>query len=479
MDFEKLITQVREKINARISLRNEYSADLDELRGKVEPTETDKARVTELRESKAKIDAELATFDEELRALEAEKKADDAVARMAERAIPAPTAGGARSGAGDETRSGSGVTVTEARTYAKENDPKGLRFLSDVVADFRGDRSAGDRLARHFDEERAERGDVVERAVTTGTATGTIVPQYLIDLYAPKGRPGRKFADMCRHHDLPATGMTVYIPRQTAITAAGEQAAELDPVTEQDYDDELIPVQVRTIGASQTISLQASQRGLGTEDIVFEDLLKSYNTALDSRLINAPTWGLLAVANAVTYTSASPTAAELYRKILGASANVEDVLQDLDEDDLFTLMRGRRWAWFNGETTDQKPFVQQVGVPTNTFAVDEGGPYGSPVAGSLPNGGRVVKDNNLPSNVGTGSDEDVVVEVAQREAHLWEDPSAPFFIRAEQTQAKKLGIDLVLYGFYAACFNRVVDAQGTPKAVHQKITGTGLVAPTF
>ncbi|WP_194521964.1 hypothetical protein [Cellulosimicrobium sp. JZ28] len=476
MDFDKLISQAREKINARISLRNDYSTELEQLRGKENPTEADTARVAELRENKAKIDAELKTLDGELRALEEEKAADDVIARMAQRATPTGAGGG---DAGAETRGGSGTKVTEARTYAKESDPKGLRFLSDVVADFRGDRAAGDRLARHLEEERAERGDVVERAVTTGVAPGTIVPQYLIDLYAPKGRPGRKFADMCRHHDLPDTGMTVYIPRQTETTDAGEQAAELDLVTEQDYEDELISVPVRTIGASQTISLQASQRGLGTEDIVFEDLLKSYNVRLNDRLINAPTWGLLAVANPLTYTSASPTAAELYRKILGAAANVEDVLLDLDEDDLFTLMRGRRWAWFNGETTDQKPFVQQVGVPTNTFAVDEGGPYSAPVAGLLPNGGRVVKDNSLPANLGTGTDEDAVVVVAQHEAHLWEDPSAPFFIRAEQTQAKRLGIDLVLYGFYAACFNRVVDAQGTPKAVHQKITGTGLVAPVF
>lgn len=475
MDFEKLLAQLREKINKRISMRNDYASELGELRSKETPAEGDKAKVEELRGKQAGIDAELRELEAEYKALEAEKESDDTVARMAERITPVNPAGGGKS----EERRASDVIVTEARTYAKENDPKGLRFLSDVVADFRNDRRAQERLSKHFEEERAVRGEVVERAVTAGGSPGTIVPQYLIDLYAPKGRPGRKFADMCRHHDLPETGMTVHIPRQTAVTDAGEQAAELDPVTEQDYDDELIPVQVRTIGASQTISVQASQRGLGTEDIVFEDLLKSYNSKLDTRLITAPGWGLLAVANEITYTDASPTAAKLYRKILGGAANVEDVLLDMDEDDLFTLMRGRRWNWFNGETTDQKPFVQRPGVPTNAFAVDEGGAYSSPVAGLLPNGGRVVKDNNLPANLGTGTNEDAVVVVAQHEAHLWEDPSAPFFIRAEQTQAKKLGIDLVLYGFYAACFNRVVDAQGTPKSVHQKITGTGLVAPVF
>ena len=39
MDFEKLIAQLREKMNARISLRNEHSSELETLRGKETPTE--------------------------------------------------------------------------------------------------------------------------------------------------------------------------------------------------------------------------------------------------------------------------------------------------------------------------------------------------------------------------------------------------------------------------------------------------------
>ncbi|QIK83105.1 hypothetical protein [Sanguibacter sp. HDW7] len=475
MDLEKLIAQMREKINARITARNAASIELGTLREKAEPTAADADRVTHLRSEKESLDSELRGLDSELRALEEEKASDDALARLAQRVTPI----GAPSARGQETeRDGAHASVAESRTYSRESDPKGLAFLRDVALDHMGVRDAGERLSRHMVEERADRGEVVSRAVTAAGSPGTIVPQYLIDLYAPKGRPGRKFADSCRHHDLPATGMTVYIPRQTALTSAAEQAAELDPVSETDYDDELISVSVRTNAGSQTISRQAVERGLGTEDIVFADLLKSYDTALDARLINAPTWGLLAVANTLTFTSAAPTAAELYRKILGGSANIEDVLQDLDEDDLFTLMRGRRWAWLNGEVTDQKPFVQNSAFGP-AFATTDGAAYPAGTRGLLPNGGRVVTDNNLPANLGTGTDEDVVVVVAEHEAHLWEDPSAPFFIRAEQPQAKKLGIDLVLYGYFAACFNRVVDAQGTPKAVHQKISGTGLVAPTF
>ena len=469
MTLEQLIARVREQLNARISQRNDLTTQLAELRG---ADEVDETKVEELRAKRGELDAEMKELRTKLEGFEEELRQDQAVARLQTDVTPVATP---QSRAHDEVaRVGS-----EPRTYTEQNDPKGLRFLSDVVGDHLGSRDARERLSRHMTEEMAERGDAVARAVTTGGAPGLVVPQYLIDLYAPKGRPGRKFADACRHHDLPDTGMEVYIPRQKAKTLVGEQANELDTVSENDYEDEMISVRVRTAAGSQTISRQSAERSLGTEDIVFEDLLKSYDQNLDSMLINASTWGLLAVANAVTYTDADPTAAELYRKILGAKANVEDVLQDLDEDDLFVLMRGRRWAWLNGEVTDKKPFIAKAGVPAEAFATSNGAGYAAAVRGFLPDGGPVVTDNNLPGNLGTNTNEDPVVVVARHEAHLWENPSAPFFIRAEQTQAKKLGIDLVVYGYFAACFNRVVDEQGSPKAVHQKITGTGLVPAVF
>jgi len=156
------------------------------------------------------------------------------------------------------------------------------------------------------------------------------------------------------------------------------------------------------------------------------------------------------------------------------------VLLDLDEDDLFTLLRGRRWAWLQSELTDKWPFIAAQGFPVQVGGESSGAGYKAGVRGRLPNGGDVVSDNNLPNNLGVGTNEDVMVVVARQEAHLWEDPNAPLFIRAENgPNMKKLGIDLVIYGYYAGCFDRVVDEQGTPKAVHQKITGTGLVAPTF
>ena len=84
----------------------------------------------------------------------------------------------------------------------------------------------------------------------------------------------------------------------------------------------------------------------------------------------------------------------------------------------------------------------------------------------------VVVDNNLPVNLGAGTNEDSIVVVPSEESFLWEDPNAPQFIRAEQPSAANLGVLLVLYGYFAYSLRRYANS-------HQEITGTGLVTPTF
>jgi hypothetical protein len=478
VNLKQMIAQLRANMAPKLTERTELRASNDQVRAACvaeqrDPSETEAAEVVRRNERIAQIDAEIERTQAQITEYEQELERDEAADRLAREVNPTGV---------DRANQDRGLQVTEQRTYSREFDPNGEIFLRDVVADFlglRGDHR--DRLSQHEQEERAIRGAALsERAVTAAGAPGLVVPQYLVDMYAKKGRPGRKFADQCRHHDLPETGMTVYIPRQTALTSVDIQAAEMDTVSDTDYDDELIPVAVRTAAGSQTVSRQSAERSLGTLDITFEDLMRSYDSSLDNKLLNSATWGLLAVANAVTYTSGAPTAAELFVKIAGAQANAEDTLQDADEDDFFTLMRGRRWSWLKTQLTDKWPFMAVNGLPAQAAGVNDNVGYQAGIRGQLPDGGDVVTDNNLPNNLGAGTNEDIVAVVARQEAHLWEDPNAPIFIRAEQgPNVKKLGIDLVLYGYFAACFDRIVDAQGTPKAVHQKITGTGLVAPVF
>ena len=100
---------------------------------------------------------------------------------------------------------------------------------------------------------------------------------------------------------------------------------------------------------------------------------------------------------------------------------------------------------------------------------------GDGVRGVLPNGSPVIVDNNVTTaglaGAVTGGTQDHVYVLDRNEAHLWEDPNAPVFIRAEQPAAASLGVLFVLYGYFAATFSRYIHAQ--------LISGTGTVTPAF
>ena len=471
MRLSDLIARIKGDITARTARYNELTEAINIERGAEAP---DEARESTLMEQRAGVSTELEQLRAKLDMYEAELRESQRVAELDARTEP--------TGAPTLTEERSGIEVNQRRTYTRDNDPKGEQFLLDVAADFLRSPLASQRIGQHMAEEFAERQAAGQqlRGVTTGGAPGLVVPQYLVDMYAPKGRPGRKLADAMTHRDLPETGMTAYIPRQIAQGTVGNQANQLDTASETDYTDEMISVPIRTALGSGTMSRQSVERSLGTEDVTIADLFKAYDKNLDSTLINDATKGLLAVANAITFTSASPTIKDLYAKIVGAAATAEDTLQDLDEDSIFTLMRGRRWQWMKTQWTADHLAIGTNGFDAMVAGTSTGEGYKAAVRGYLPDGGAVITDNNLPKNLGTGTNEDVVAAVVRSEAFLWEDPNAPMYIRAETgPNMKKLAIDLVLYGYYAFCFDRVVDAQGTPKSVHQKITGTGLVAPTF
>lgn len=359
----------------------------------------------------------------------------------------------------------------EERTYHEGNCRKGAEFLRDIIAQtFYRSLEAEGRLNRHMAEERVERGHYFTRAAGTGAFAGLVVPQYLTEMFAPAVAALRPFADACSKHDLPPDGMTVNISRITTATSTGLQASENTPVSETNIDDTLLTENVQTIAGSQTLSRQAIDRGIAIEEVTMKDLQRRYATTLDSTLINQSVTGLAAISTAIAYTDGTPTGVELYPKILAAAAGSEAALLGMGSPDI-AIMHSRRWYWLNAQMTTSWPLFGQPGIPTQASGVNFAERYGAGVRGVLPNGTVVIVDNNVPITVGAGTEDEIYV-VPSEECHLWEDPNAPQFIRAEQTNAKSLGVDLVLYGYMAYSFRRYANS-------HQKVGGTGLIAPTF
>lgn len=469
MDPKKILAQTLRSISAKFTERSEVVDRLKQLRGQESPNEDEIAAQLDLR---AAIDNELTAMEQRAADLKVEIADDDAAeARAAE------THAGANMPDDDsQTREVTRVTSDED-VYRADQDPKGKAFMRDLAQSFLGNTDARSRLersTRQVLDERKEAGNPVsERISSTANVSGFAIPQYLTDVFAPEAKEGAQLAnaDNMTVHDLPDSGMTAYIPKTSAGTTVDEQATEGTAVDETDFDDELITVPIYTVAGSQSLSRQVIDRAPDAVDTILEDLVREYYTDKDRKAISRTTTGLLAAGTVVTYTDATPTAIELYAKILQGISGVEEALKDQTIDgDIRVLMRRNRWRWLMNQFIDTHPFISGRNVGAQGQGVITGGLNG--VRGYLPSDDPVITDGNLPSNLGTGTNEDRVAVYAKKEAHLWEDSSAPMMIRAEQTQSKKLAVDFVVYGYQATCFTRYSGAV-------QVIGGTGLVPPTF
>jgi hypothetical protein len=248
-------------------------------------------------------------------------------------------------------------------------------------------------------------------------------------------------------------------------------------VSATSLDDTLLTENIQTAAGQQTLSRQAIDRGTGIEEVAMDDLFRRYATTLDSTLLNQATTGLSAVATATPFTTATPafmsaTAADsLYGKIIGATAGVEAALLAYGFP-THAVMNSRRWHWINSKVSALWPGVQQPGIEVQAGGLNVGAAYDQGIRGTLPNGLKVIVDNSVGVAFGTATSEDEIYVVPASECHLWEDPNAPVFIRAEQPAAASLGVLLVLYGYFAYSFRRYANGMG-------KVGGTGLATPAF
>jgi HK97 family phage major capsid protein len=358
------------------------------------------------------------------------------------------------------------VEVNEPDLYRKGGDHS---FISDAWAARSGDFKAQERLNKHQDFE--------ARDVGTGAFTGLVVPQYLVDEYAPIARAGSPFYNAVPKKDLPAFGNKIEISRITTGSAAAEQASENSAVQETNMDDTLLTVNVDTIAGQQDVSRQALERGgqpgFSLENIIFQDLVAAYYTKLDNLMINGSgssgqPLGISQVSgiNQTTYTDASPTVAELYPKLADA---VQEINSNRFAPATAILMHPRRWGFLTaGVDSSNRPLVLPAGNnPDNAAGVGDAAAYGQVVGSVL--GLPVITDANIRTDLGAGTED--AIYIAKVDDHiLFEDNL--FQLKFEETNAGSLTTKMVVYGYVAFASGRY------PKGISE-IVGTGLIAPTF
>jgi len=365
----------------------------------------------------------------------------------------------------------------EARQYRPDDRRTGRnQFLTDLArAQVFQDPAAGARLARHADETAVDSGGE-QRAIGTGAVTGLVPPQYLTDQFAELARAGRPVANAVQSMPLPPDGMTVNVSRVTTGTSAASQATENSAVSETNADDTLLSPPVVTIAGQQSVSRQAVERGQLVEEVVTADLANAHNSELDRQVINGSGasgqhLGILGTAStiAVTYTDASPTAQELWPKLVDA---VRQVGAQRFANPNLLVMNPLTWGWLLSTLdTTGRPLYAVGGSEGqfNTQGASETAGY--EISGRML-GCNVVVSGNVPTNLGGGTNETRIIAMRAEDSWLYESENSPIYIRAEQPLAASLGVLFVAYSYSAFTAGR------QPKSV-AVVSGTGLILPTL
>lgn len=440
--------------------------DAAEKRGDADMSEAEKAKFAEARSRINDIKGEIAKLDEEL------QRANSDMVELQE------TEDARRAAAAAAPKGDTKVTVgKEPRAYAG-NPGMYLRDLMRSNGEFGlgGDVESRERLARH-----AREIEVESRAIgrTTDTEWGFFVPPlYELSDYAEILRAGRPFADLIGSRPLPSGVDQVKIPRLTTGTKARVQAGDKAAVTTQDVVTAETTAELVTVAGYIDVAVQAlDQSPLDTQNILFEDLQADYVTQLDTLLwsgagpasnqpLGALTLGGTAI---VTYTDATPTAAEFYRKVGEAVATV-NANRKLPPNVI--IMHPSRWYWFASSVdTAGRPltgfdnsFPQNVPAFMSEVAPEArvGTMFGLPV----------IIDPNMPTNLGAGTNQDTVVVTRITDTRFWEGTPRMSARPVVDAASENLLVRLLFYRY-------VIFLPGRYPTAWVKIDGTGLTTPAF
>jgi HK97 family phage major capsid protein len=474
MTIAQMLARLRRQIAEQTTARNLLTVALEGMRD-LEDNDENRAAVAAKRGERDAIDAELRSLTERATALE--------VAEAEERAANQAADQTQRTGAPLPHYDQQHRTGAEPRTYTEQSCRQGTSFFSDAFNfTFSADPHARERLERHGQESRA---DMTERAASTTSFAGLVVPQYLVDQAALMARAGRPTANVVTHLELPDEGMALIIPKATTGVSAAVQSAENTAVSNTDTVMTNITVPVATIAGQQDVSRQSLERGTpGIDGLIYMDLAAAYAVALDQQVLfgTGSAGQMLGIYNTAGVNQASAftaaaTTQTFYTKTAG-QLNAVETLRFMAPDVI--VMHPRRWNWLltQVDSSNRPLVVPNQNGPFNALGVSEA-PIDTPSVvpvGSM-FGLPVITDASVQTAVGSGP-EDITYVMRKEDLLLWEDGDGmPRQLRFEQTTGGSLTTKLVAYGYAAFTAARYPTAVGLVGG--NSAAGFGLIAPTF
>lgn len=376
----------------------------------------------------------------------------------------------------------SGFTVTrEAGVYRPDGQHS---FFVDMARASRGDIQAAQRLDSHHRQALQTR-DVAGISSANGSGGEWIPPKWLEDQTIAFLRAGRVTADLCTKMALPAGTDTLNIPKVLSGTSTDLQGfstgGQNTQISETLLTTGSVASGVVTIAGGQVVSMQLLEQSPANVDrLIFQDLLADYNRKLDQFVLNGKSAsnqpvGILNVtgANAITYTSTTPkfidtttTANSFYHQLVKA-VNAVQVSRFMPPTAI--VLHANTWSWITESfDTTNRPLVAGGDVfNAPGFSLDGAATEGA--VGKIL-GLPVYVDANMPTNLGSGTNETRAIVAKFDDLYLWES-----FLRSEafpQTYAQQLSMFQRLYNYCSFQGARY------PASI-SVVSGTGMITPAL
>jgi len=373
---------------------------------------------------------------------------------------------------GDGGTPGIGGAHTSSETYhAGPNSPS---FFRDLIHARSGDANAADRLRRNNSENGLETRALGNTNATGGSGGEFAPPGYLVDEYVKLARPGRVTADRFKHEMLPPGVSTVNLPRVATGTTVAPQSTQNTALAQTDLTTGSLSSSIVTTGGKQVVSRQLlDQSAVPFDRVVLEDLAADHARSLGTATITGTgTGGQLrgyltpASTSVNTWTTTTPTAQAFYGRLAQLQGTINGSRFKAPDT---VVMHPRRWAWFASYVDSSgRPLVVPTAGGFNALANRDDNQGVGHVGQVL--GMDVFTDANIPTNLGAGANQDIVLTMVSDDIILWESPlQAEAF---EAPYADTMGVLYRIFNYSALIPDRYLASLG-------QITGTGLVPPVF
>lgn len=353
------------------------------------------------------------------------------------------------------------------------NQPSWLR---DLMAVQLGNDNTGECRSRLVSHSRdvAEHGAYLELrdlGRVDGSGGYSVPPIWLMSQYIELARPGRAFANLCQRQPLPGGTDSINVPKILTGTTVDVQTADNQPVSDTDLTDTFINSPVRTLAGQQGVAIQLiDQSPIAFDDLIFRDLTAAHATVTDLQVLsgsgtNGQVLGLLNTPN-ITMLPVSSVDIKGFWSGLANAIQTVHTTRFLPPEVI--VMHPRRWGWFESLLDlNQRPLVvPNANGPFNAAALLTD--VASQQVVGQTHGLPIVTDPNIPTTLGSGNNEDIVIVARVSDLVLWEGG-----IRARvlpETKAANLTVVLQVYSYLAFTAGRY------PQST---CVLTGLTAPSW